>query len=235
MGGRSSSTTTLSIDSTQPRSVSTRRSAARSDQEVPGRQHHRLFPARCDRPSDRNLYSWSANGALLGTRGTPHAQDEFRTIGIDTQSYSGGAGVFEFDRRYTSANPNVNGVNAPNPSGNALASLLLGFPSGSPDNQSRILVSAPANYFTRYYGAYFQDDFRVSSRLTNAGLRIEHEDGLREEDRFTVAFDRTLNPGARLAPPERAAVLSTRARTAPTEQGNQPAASSHRASVWCIR
>ena len=51
-----------------------------------------------------------------------------------------------------------------------------------------------------YYGAYLQDDFRVNSKLTlNAGIRLEHEDGLREENNgFTVAFDRTLNPGGAL-------------------------------------
>jgi hypothetical protein len=54
--------------------------------------------------------------------------------------------------------------------------------------------------FLRYYGAYIQDDFRVSSSTTmNAGLRLEHETGLMEEgNRFTVGFDRTLNPGGAL-------------------------------------
>lgn len=180
-------------------------------------------------PSDRNLYSWSANGAVsrLVGRHTLKMGVDFRTIGLDTQSFSGGAGVFNFDRRYTSLNPNVNGVNGATPSGNALASLLLGFPSGDPGNQSRILVSSPANYFTRYYGAYFQDDFRISPRLTlNAGLRVEHEDGLREEeDRFTVAFDRTLNPGGPLgAAGGRGGLVYAGVDGAPTEQGNQPAA-----------
>jgi hypothetical protein len=180
-------------------------------------------------PAPRNLYSWSANGALsrLVGRHTVKMGVDYRTIGQDTQSFSNGAGNFNFDRRYTSLDPNVNGVNGPNPSGNALASLLLGYPSGDPGNQSSIQVSAPADYFTRYYGAYIQDDFRVSSRLTiNAGLRIEHEDGLREaEDRFTVAFDRTLNPGGALgAAGARGGLVYAGVGGAPTEQGNQPAA-----------
>jgi trimeric autotransporter adhesin len=188
-------------------------------------------------PSDRNLYSWSANAAMsrLIGRQTVKVGFDFRTIGIDTQSFSGGAGTFEFDRRYTSANPNINGVNAApgvQPSGNALASLLLGFPSGDPGNQSRILVSAPANYFTRYYGAYIQDDFRVSSRLTvNAGLRVEHETGLQEEEnRFTVAFDRSLTPPGPLGSvtvngqPVRGGLVYAGVDGAPTQQGNQPAA-----------
>jgi hypothetical protein len=185
-------------------------------------------------PSDRNLYSWSANGTLsrLIGRHTLKFGFDYRTIGLESQSYSGGAGVFNFDRRFTSANPNVNGVNGPNPSGNALASLLLGYPSGDPGNQSRILVSSPANYFLRYYGAFIQDDFRVTSNLTiNAGLRVEHETGLMEEEnRFTVAFDRTLTPPGPLGQvtvngrPVRGGLVYAGVNGAPIEQGNQPAA-----------
>ncbi|MGE0812089.1 MAG: TonB-dependent receptor [Vicinamibacterales bacterium] len=153
-------------------------------------------------PVDINWYSWSANATaskLLG-RHTVKAGADYRTIGTDTQSFSGGAGVFNFDRRYTSLNPNANGVNGASPSGNALATMLLGYPSGDPGNLSRIFVSEPANYFVRYFGAYLQDDFRVGPKLTvNGGVRLEHESGLMEEDnRFTVAFDRTLNPGGAL-------------------------------------
>lgn len=185
-------------------------------------------------PSDRNLYSWSANTTVsrLVGRHTIKGGIDYRTIGLESQSYSGGAGVLNFDRRYTSLNPNVNGVNGPAPSGNALASLLLGYPSGDPGNQSRILVSSPANYFIRYYGAYLQDDFRVSSKFTvNFGLRVERETGLQEEEnRFTVAFDRTLNPGGALGAitvngqPIRGGLVYAGVNGAPTEQGNQPAA-----------
>lgn len=185
-------------------------------------------------PSNRNLYSWSANGTvskLLG-RHTFKAGVDYRTVGLDSQSFSGGAGVLNFDRRYTSLNPNVNGVNGATPSGNALASLLLGYPSGDPGNQSRISVSAPANYFLQYYGAYLQDDFRVSSKFTlNYGLRVESETGLQEEEnRFTVGFDRTVNPGGALGNivvngrPVRGGLIYAGVNGAPTEQGNQPAA-----------
>ena len=180
-------------------------------------------------PSPRNLYSYSANGTIskLVGRHTFKMGVDYRTIGIDTQSFSGGAGVLNFDRRYTSSNPNANGTGGTSPSGNGLATMLLGYPSGDPGNLSRILVSSPANYFARYYGGYVQDDFRVSSRFTiNAGLRIEHEDGLREEEnRFTVAFDRTLNPGGALgAAGARGGLVYAGVNGSPTVQGNQPAA-----------
>jgi hypothetical protein len=185
-------------------------------------------------PSPRNWYSWSANGTasrLVG-RHTFKAGMDYRTIGNKTQSFAGGAGDFRFDRRYTSANPAVNGVNGATPSGNALASLLLGYPSGDPGNQSRIQVSSPADYYVHYFGGFIQDDFRVNAKFTlNAGLRIEHETGLREADnRFTVAFDRTLNPGGALGnisvngQPVRGGLVYAGVNGAPTEQGNQPAA-----------
>lgn len=180
-------------------------------------------------PAPRNLYSWSANGTVskLVGRHTLKAGFDYRTLGIDTQSFANGAGLFNFDRRFTSAVATSNGVNGATPSGNALASMLLGYPTGDPGSLSNILVSEAANYFVRYYGGYFQDDFRVNSRFTlNAGLRIEHESGLQEEEnRFTVAFDRTLNPGGALgAAGARGGLVYAGQNGAPTQQGNQPAA-----------
>src|SRR5207302_10495 len=83
--------------------------------------------------------------------------------------------------------------------GNEVASLLLGLPATG---------SAPANpgqgeFFTRYWGGYIQDDWRVTQKFTlNYGLRLEHEDGLREIDnRETVGFDQNaVNPIDALVP-----------------------------------
>jgi trimeric autotransporter adhesin len=180
-------------------------------------------------PVDRNWYSWSANGTVskLVGRHTFKAGMDYRHIGNETQSFSGGAGNFNFDRRYTSQNPGVNGVNGATPSGNALASLMLGYPTGDAGNLSRILVSEPANYFVNYFGGYIQDDFRLSAKFTlNYGLRIEHETGLaEEEDRFTVGFDRTVNPGGALgAAGARGGLMYAGVNGNPTVQGDQPAA-----------
>ena len=153
-------------------------------------------------PTPRNWYSWSANGTaskLLGSH-TVKLGFDYRTIGTKTQSFSGGAGELNFDRYYTSANPLANGVNGASPSGNAVASMLLGYPSGDAGNQSRVGVSSPFNAFVHYFGGYLQDDWRVGSKFTlNYGVRVERESGLMEENNgFTVAFDRTLNPGGAL-------------------------------------
>ncbi len=153
-------------------------------------------------PTPRNWYSWSANGTYtrLAGKHTLKAGGDYRLIGIETQSFSGSAGVFNFDRFFTSSNPLANGTGGTAPSGNAVASMLLGYPSGDPGNQSRMGVSQAADYFVHYFGGYAQDDWRLSPKTTvNLGLRFEHETGLNEKnDAFTVAFDRELNPGGAL-------------------------------------
>ncbi len=153
-------------------------------------------------PTDRNWHSWGVNGALtkLVGRHTFKFGADFRWIGLDFQSYEDTSGEFRFDRAFTSVNPNVNGVNGATPSGNAFASFLLGYPSGLPGEESRVGLSNPLQVFTKYYGFYAQDDFRVGQKLTfNYGVRLEHEDGLQEaENRFTVGFDPNLTPDGAL-------------------------------------
>lgn len=181
-------------------------------------------------PTPRLWDSWSANGTLstLLGRHTLKVGVDFRRLGVDTQSFTGGAGDLRFDRFYTSANPLANGTST---SGNALASALLGYPSGDPGNQSHVTMSSPLAAFVKYYGVYVQDDFRISRNLTlNFGLRLEHEDGLRErENRFTVGFDRSLNPGGALGnvvvngSPVRGGLIFAGQRGANDFQGDPPA------------
>jgi len=185
--------------------------------------------------TDINWYSWNANGTAtrLAGKHTVKLGIDYRLIGVDTQSFDGGSGVFNFDRYYTSANPLNNGVDGSTPSGNALAALLLGAPSGDPGNQSRMLVSAPVNAFVHYFGGYAQDDWRISSKTTvNLGVRIESETGLAEKnDGFTVGFDRTLNPGGALGAivnpltgqPIRGGLMYAGVNGASKTQGNPPA------------
>ncbi|MFA5907395.1 MAG: TonB-dependent receptor [Vicinamibacterales bacterium] len=183
-------------------------------------------------PTPRNWYSWGANGAvskLLGSH-TVKVGVDYRTIGTKTQSFSGGAGVLNFDRYYTSSNALSNGTGGATPSGNALASMLLGYPSGDSGNQSRIGLSTPFNAFVHYLGGYAQDDWRVGPKLTlNYGLRLENESGLMEENNgFTVAFDRTLNPGGALGAvtvngaPVRGGLVYAGQNGANEYQGNPP-------------
>jgi trimeric autotransporter adhesin len=142
-------------------------------------------------PTEINWKSLSVNGAynrFVGTHTFKFGAD-FRKIGVDTLIPGNGAGFFDFDRDMTSSN----GANTNSLDGNAMASFLLGFPSAL--RESQLTTTTPLNVFTYYYGGYAQDDWRVSSKFTlNYGLRIEHEDGLHEQNNnFTVGFDPTMS------------------------------------------
>jgi hypothetical protein len=181
-------------------------------------------------PNERNWHSWAMNGAMtrLVGRHTLKFGADFRLTGLDFQSFQDTSGDFRFDRYYTSVNPLSNGTAT---SGNAFASFLLGYPSGQPNSESTTSLSTPLKVFAKYYGAYAQDDFRVNAKLTlNYGIRVEHQDGLRErDDSFTVAFDRTLVPPGPLGSvvingnPVRGGLVYAGVDGANTYQGNPPA------------
>lgn len=166
---------------------------------------------------------YSINGTLSKLWGSHSFKvgADMRRLGVETVSTTNMGGSFNFNRLFTS-NGGVGG--------HELASVLLGVPaSGSvPFNRG------PFEWYTKYYGAYIQDDWRVNQRFTvNYGVRFEHEDGLREvQNRQTVAFDQTVvSPLDALVP--KTGLLAGRTLNgglifagvngAPTEQGN-PAA-----------
>ena len=139
---------------------------------------------------------YAINGALTKLVGDHSVKigADLRRLGVALATVSAFdnsiGGNFNFDSQFTSRN----GVG-----GHEVASLLLGLPSSgqAPFNNGE------GEWYTRYWGAYIQDDWRVSPQLTlNYGLRLEHEDGLREVDnRQTVGFDQNaINPLDRLVP-----------------------------------
>lgn len=83
------------------------------------------------------------------------------------------AGQFSFGNNWTVQNPTKTN---PAGSGSGLASFLLGLPtSGSFPNQ------ANAFWSQHYTALYFQDDWRVSPRMTiNMGLRWDYQTGVTE-------------------------------------------------------
>ncbi len=143
-------------------------------------------------PSSRTYKSWGGNGAFskfVGTHTFKMGAD-YRKIGARLLDPGCASGCFQFDKEFTSST----GLNQNSTTeGDAYASFLLGYPSADGARQSTMSLTTPLDIYTNYFGGYWQDDWRVSSRFTlNYGLRIEHEDGIREvNNNFTVGFDRT--------------------------------------------
>lgn len=97
-------------------------------------------------------------------------------------------GNFDFNKGFTQADP-FRGDAA---SGNAFASFLLGIPAGG-----FVPINATYNYQHTYYSAFFQDDWRVSRKLTlNLGLRWDYESPITERyNQLNAGFDKTVaNP-----------------------------------------
>jgi hypothetical protein len=108
-------------------------------------------------------------------RHTLKAGGEWRSISDDGIDFDGSNGfmAFNFDDRFTRRNAAVSGGG-----GSDIASLLLGYPSQLSGFQGTKLLENIV-----YTSAFFQDDLRLSPRLTiNLGLRWEHESGLKERN-----------------------------------------------------
>ncbi|HEY2934169.1 MAG TPA: carboxypeptidase-like regulatory domain-containing protein [Acidobacteriota bacterium] len=104
-------------------------------------------------------------------------------------------GSFTFNKVFTRQNPTSSATETS--SGSALASALLGLPASG--NMGANASLALQNH---YYGLFFQDDYKVTPRLTiNFGLRYEIETPFTERfDRLAYGFDPAAGVGVTLNP-----------------------------------
>jgi hypothetical protein len=95
-------------------------------------------------------------------------------------------GEYNFNRAFTQPNAFVTGNNL----GNGIASLLLGYPGSG-----RISTNAATTPQSPWYGLYFQDDFKITQKLTlNLGLRYDLMLGLTERyDHNCFGLDFTVS------------------------------------------
>jgi hypothetical protein len=141
-------------------------------------------------PSYRTYKSTGGNASFskfIGTHTFKMGAD-YRRIGVYLLNPGNASGEFQFDKQFTSAT----GLNQNSTTeGDAYASFLLGYPTADGARQSTMTLTTPLDIYTNYFGGYWQDDWRVSSRFTlNYGVRVESETGMREADNnFTVGFD----------------------------------------------
>jgi trimeric autotransporter adhesin len=163
-------------------------------------------------------YQYGANGVLSRLAGSHNlkAGGDFRTIGATSLNYGASTGTYTFTGGY---------------SGNALADLLLGYPTSG-----NVPLSTNFDGYVHYFAGYAQDDWRVNGRLTiNYGLRLEHETGMMERNNQEVVnFDQSavnpLNNLVNVIDPvsgQRRQLLGglvfAGVNGAPTQQGHQPA------------
>ena len=110
---------------------------------------------------------------------------EYRLYRFFANQYTNPNGTFSFNRTFTRGPVPTAGVTNQLETGSSLASLLLGLPSGI-SKESVI----PMTLYHHYAGVFFQDDWRITSRLTaNIGLRWDVETGTAETHDQVAAFD----------------------------------------------
>jgi len=136
-----------------------------------------------------SIYSFQPTWTLMRGKHSFRTGYDFRAY-LNDQSFDvHSAGRYDFARSSLTRQLD----NSPNaPIGQDLASLLLGFPSGG-------VIERAGDRFNRvlYHGVFFQDDWRVSSKLTlNLGLRWELEGTPTERDNRNV---RGFDPDAQLS------------------------------------
>lgn len=106
---------------------------------------------------------------------------EFRVYRESRNRYGSGLSPqYNYDTAYVNAN---NTAAAPT-AGGQLASMLMGIPAGSMTRTDSYVEQ------DKYFGIYFQDDWKISKKLTvNLGLRYEYESPITERfDRAAVHF-----------------------------------------------
>lgn len=99
------------------------------------------------------------------TKHTIKAGAEWRKLFLNFMQLGNPAGQYSFNQGFTQRNP----VQAVGTQGFGMASFLLGTASGGSVSHDPIPASSSV-----YWGAYIQDDYRLSKRLTlNLGLRYD--------------------------------------------------------------
>jgi len=130
-----------------------------------------------------DTFQWfTAMTAARGRQTFKYGAD-LRLLRESSVNYGHSAGLYQFGTEWTRG-PFDNSAGAPH--GQALASLLLGLPSGG-----QFDVNTARTNQSLYTAFFVQDDWRLNSNLTlNLGLRYERETGTTERyDRTLVGFD----------------------------------------------
>ena len=108
-----------------------------------GLPRHGILPAS----TDRNYYSYGVNGTVTRLAGAHSFKlgADYRMLGVDAMNFGQSAGSYTFNGQFT-------GSAASNPattSRNAIADLLLGYPSSG-----TFVLNSDVNNYIKYYSVY---------------------------------------------------------------------------------
>ena len=128
------------------------------------------------------VHDVTANVTKILNRHSIKTGVEFRKLYMNFAQYAYPTGRWGFDNTWTQQNPFTSG------GGSGVASFLLGIPSWGAQEEDPTPATSSG-----YWGAYVQDDFKVSSKLTlNLGLRWDVEIPRTERYNELTYFDASL-------------------------------------------
>jgi hypothetical protein len=134
-----------------------------------------------DDKTRNNVHSFQANMTKIGSRHNLKWGFDHRIYQANLQDTGAASGEYSFNPNFTRGPDPVKNT----ASGHAVASFLMGTPSGG-----SIDINVQPAFFNKYYGVFLQDDFRVSNSFTlNLGIRYEYETPRMERhDRMVRGF-----------------------------------------------
>ncbi len=137
-------------------------------------------------PGTNDAYTLQPNFSMVAGKHFIKIGAEIREYRDNRANPGNASGFYNFGKNWTQARANT----ADAVSGNELATFLLGVPTGA-----SVDLGIDTAYRNRYYALFFQDDWKVTSRLTlNVGLRWDYEAPLVERyNRMVRQFDFNAN------------------------------------------
>ena len=134
----------------------------------------------------RDVHSINNSVTFVTGSHTVKAGGEYRLLRFFPFQYFTPTGSFTFNRTFTRGPNAAISYSNEAASGSALASFLLGLPSGG--NREAI---SPLTIYHHYGAGYVQDDWKIRRNLTlNLGLRYDYETGTGEVNEQVSNFDR---------------------------------------------